>query len=413
MRLMVVAVWAQTGDNRGQRDPVRDLMHFVQRYLLQALVLLFAAFAGLALDVSTAYAQSNACARLSSALQTLDRNSDFRDSRGNSQQLRQAQREVQRAESSYVREGCNADAKAGRRLNAQCQQIARRVLDGREEVKRLENTVSTADAVAGQREAILQEMSRFGCENRSRVNDNRERNRGNLFEQLFDVFTDDGFDGEGGVRGEEFNPYGDYNTVRTLCVRKTDGFYWPISYSTLTDYIPNDAEQCRAMCPALDVDLYYYDNPGQEPEQMVNQFGEPYASLPTAFKFRTEFDTTAKCQQQVTGGDVSVATLADGTTRAMITHEGATFPLPVRDPRNITTFVEAPAAATVAAVTYIDVPLPRPRPAAPGETPVVVAVPVSATVAAVEPARVVSFGGKRVRVVGPDTPYAQVEAAAP
>ena len=87
------------------------------------------------------------------------------------------------------------------------------------------------------------------------------------------------------------------------------------------------------------------------------------------------------------------------------------FPLPVRDPRNITTFVEAPAAATVAAVTYVDVPLPRPRPAAPGETPVVVAVPVAPTSPAIEPARVVSFGGKRVRVVGPDTPYAQAAAA--
>lgn len=386
-------------------------MHVVQRYLLQALVLLMAAFAGLALDVSTAYAQSNACGRLQASLQTLDRNSDFRDSRGNSQQLKAAQREVQRAESSYVREGCNDDAKAGRKLNAQCRQIARRVLDGREEVKRLQSTVETGDAVAEQREAILQEMSRFGCDDRSRVNDNRDnRDRGNLFEQLFDVFTDNGFDGEGGIRGDEFNPYGDYHTVRTLCVRKTDGFYWPISYSTLIDYVPNDAEQCRAMCPTLDVDLYYYDNPGQEPEQMVNQYGEPYSSLPNAFKFRTEFDEASKCQQQVAGGAVTVATLADGSTRAMVTYEGATFPLPVRDPRNITNFVEAPAAVAEANVTYVDIPLPRPRPAAPGETPVVIAVPL-APVAASEPERVVSFGGKRVRVVGPDTPYAQVVAA--
>ena len=386
-------------------------MHVVQRYLLQALVLLMAAFAGLALDVSTAYAQSNACGRLQASLQTLDRNSDFRDSRGNSQQLKQAQREVQRAESSYVREGCNDDAKAGRKLNSQCRQIARRVLDGREEVKRLQSTVETGDAVAEQREAILQEMSRFGCDDRSRVNDNRDNgDRGNLFEQLFDVFTDNGFDGEGGIRGDEFNPYGDYHTVRTLCVRKTDGFYWPISYSTLIDYVPNDAEQCRAMCPTLDVDLYYYDNPGQEPEQMVNQYGEPYSSLPNAFKFRTEFDEASKCQQQVAGGAVTVATLADGSTRAMVTYEGATFPLPVRDPRNITNFVEAPAAVAEANVTYVDIPLPRPRPAAPGETPVVVAVPL-APVAASEPERVVSFGGKRVRVVGPDTPYAQVVAA--
>jgi hypothetical protein len=387
-------------------------MHLVQRYLLQASVLLLAALAGLAFDVSAAYAQSNACARLQSALQTLDRNSDFRDSRGNSQQLKQAQREVQRAESSYVREGCNDDAKAGRRLNAQCQQIARRVLDGREQVKRLQSTVSTGDAVAGQREAILQEMSRFGCDDRSSVRDNRNnRDRGNLFEQLFDVFTDNGFDGEGGVRGEEFNPYGDYHTVRTLCVRKTDGFYWPISYSTLIDYVPNDAQQCHAMCPSLDVDLYYYDNPGQEPEQMVNQFGEPYASLPNAFKFRTEFDETSRCQQQVAGGALSVATLADGSSRAMVTYEGATFPLPIRDPRNITNFVEAPAAMVAEAnVTYVDVPLPRPRPAAPGEAPVVVAVPV-APVASAEPERVVSFGGKRVRIVGPGAPYAQAMAA--
>jgi len=387
-------------------------MHFVGRYLLQALVLLGAAFAGLALDVSTAYAQSNACARLQSSLQTLDRNSDFRDSRGNSAQLKQAQREVQRAESSYVRQGCNDDAKAGRKLNAECRSIARRVLDGREQVKQLQNTVSTGDAVAEQREAILQEMSRFGCDNRSRVRDNR--NRGNLFEQLFDVFTDNGMDGEGGVRGDEFTPYGNYHTVRTLCVRKSDGFYWPISYSTLIDYVGNDAEQCRAMCPTVDVDLYYYDNPGQEPEQMVNQYGESYSSLPNAFRFRTEFDEASKCRQQVTGGAVTLATLADGSTRAMVSYDDVTFPLPVRDPRNITNFVEAPAAVVAeASATYVDVPLPRPRPAAPGEAPVVVAVPVAATVASASPERVVSFGGKRVRVVGPDTPYARVVAATP
>jgi hypothetical protein len=387
-------------------------MHFVQRYLLQAFVLLVAAFAGLAFDISDAYAQSNACARLQASLQTLDRNSDFRDSRGNSQQLKQAQRDVQRAESSYVREGCNDDAKAGRKLNAQCRQIAKRVLDGREAVKELQSTVDTGDAVASQREAILQEMSRFDCQDGSRVNDNRNRgDRGNLFEQLFDVFTSDGNDGEGGVRGDEFNPYGDYHTVRTLCVRKSDGFYWPISYSTLIDYVANDAEQCRAMCPTLDVDLYYYDNPGQEPEQMVNQYGEQYTALPNAFKFRTEFDETSKCNQQVAGGQVSVATLADGSTRAMVTYEDATFPLPVRDPRNITTFVAAPAAVAEAQVTYVDVPLPRPRPAAPGETPVVVAVPVAPAVATSDPERVVSIGGKRVRVVGPVTPYAQVTAA--
>ena len=384
-------------------------MHFVQRYLLQFVVLLGAALAGLAFDVSDAYAQSNACARLQAALNTLDRNSDFRQSSGNVSQLKDAQRDVQRSESAYVRQGCNDDAKAGRRLSGECKALARRVLDGRDLVKQLQSTVDTGDAVAGQRETILQEMARFGCDDRSTVRVNRG-DRGNLFEQLFDVFTD-GFDGEGGVRGEEFTPFGDYHTVRTLCVRKSDGFYWPISYSTLVDYVPNDAEQCRAMCPTLDVDLYYYDNPGQEPEQMVNQYGEPYSSLPNAFKFRTAFDTQAKCQQMQDQGAISLATLGDGSSRAMVTYLGITFPLPVRDPRNLTTFVDAPTATVAQAnVTYVDVPLPRPRPAAPGEAPVVVAVPV-APVASVQPQRVVEFGGKRVRIVGPDTPYARAAEA--
>ena len=48
------------------------------------------------------------------------------------------------------------------------------------------------------------------------------------------------------------------------------------------------------------------------------------------------------------------------------------------------------------------VPLPRPRPAAPGEEP----KPVVVQQAANQPERIVMYGDKRVRIVGPDTPYA-------
>lgn len=375
-----------------------------------------AALACFVADVDAAHAQSQSCQRLTATLATLDRNADYRSVAQTSRQARAVGQDVQRAESAYVRNGCNDDAKAGRQLSRECRALAREITTGREQYAALVASVETGNAVAQQREALLQEIARFGCGSRVRVLDDDDvefaqggrRNRGNLFDQLFDALSD-GFDGGGGFREETWDPWGDYHTVRTLCVRKSDGFYWPISYSTLIDYVPNDAEQCRAMCPTLEVELYYYDNPGQEPEQMVNQWGEPYTSLPNAFKFRTDFDTEAKCQQKVTGGQVTLATLADGSTRAMVSYEGVTFPLPVRDPRNITNFV-TPAVVAEANVTYVDIPLPRPRPAAPGETPVVVAVPV-APVASNEPGRVVSFGGKRVRVVGPDTPYARVVAA--
>ncbi len=372
--------------------------------LLRFALLFLVAWAGLLIDVSTAYAQADSCARLQATLRSLDRNSDFQNSQGGA--LKRLQREVQRSESAYVRQGCNDDAKAGRRLSPECRALAREVLRGREEVQQLSQSVSTGEAVAQQREAILQEMARFDCDGRSRVNVDRG-DRGNLFERLFGVFTD-GDDGAGGIRGEEFNPYGDYHTVRTLCVRKTDGFWWPISYSTLVDYVANDAQQCRAMCPGLDVDLYYYDNPGQEPEQMVNEWGEPYSSLPNAFKFRTEFDTTSKCTSTQDQGAITLAELPTGGTRAMVTFRGATFPLPLRDGRRISPTV---APTQVAELTqFVDIPLPRPRPAAPGETPKPV-VAVVAPAAANQPGRIVQFGDKRVRVVGPDTPYAPKEAA--
>jgi hypothetical protein len=362
---------------------------------------------GLALvlaDVSVAQAQAAACVQLESALNQLDRNSDFRDSERARDAYRRAQREVQRAESSYVRQGCNDDAKAGRSLSSQCRALARTILDGREQVEQLARSVETGDAVGQQREAILQEMSRFDCGNRSQVT--RER-RGNIFEQLFgDVFGEN-IDGGGGVRGDEFNPYGNYHTVRTLCVRKSDGFYWPISYSTLVEYVPNDAEQCRAQCPTQDVDLYYYDNPGQEPQQMVNQFGEPYAMLPTAFRFRTAIDMTAKCSSTQDVGAVSVQQLADGTQRSVIDFRGDTFPLPVRDPRRLASNVVT--APVEVASTFVDVPLPRRRPAAPGEAPVV--MPTATAPLANSAERIVTFGDRRVRIVGPMTPYAQAGAA--
>lgn len=370
-------------------------------------MLLVTAWAGLLIDISTAYAQADMCARLQSTLRLLERNGDFQVSQGSD--LRRVQRELQRSESAYVRQGCNDQAKAGRRLTGECRALARDVLSGRDELEQLSQSVNTGEAVAQQRETILQEMARFDCDRRSRVTVERE-GRGGLFERLFGVFTE-GNDGEGGIRGDQFDPFGDYHTVRTLCVRKTDGFWWPISYSTLVDYVPNDAEQCRAQCPGLDVDLYYYDNPGQEPEQMINEFGEPYANLPTAFKFRTAFDTTSKCTSTQDQGVIALAQLPDGGTRAMITFRGMTFPLPVRDSRRIASNVitAAPVTQVADAGVYVNVPLPRPRPAAPGETPkpVVIAEPVTPD----QPGRIVQFGDKRVRVVGPDTPYAPQAAA--
>lgn len=384
------------------------------RIFLQALVALAAALAGFAVDVSAAHAQSGSCQRLFATLDTLERNRDFQRAQASADDLRILERQVQRSESQYVRDGCNDDAKAGRPLTRECRALAREITSGREDYANLSRSFETGNAVAQQREAVLQEIARFGCNNggsRARVIaggggslTGGEGERGNLFDQLFDALSDT-FDGEGGLRGGEFDPWGNYHTVRTLCVRKSDGFYWPISYSTLTDYLPNDADQCQQQCPGTEVDLYYHDNPGQEAEQMVNMWGEPYTALPNAFRFRTEFDKSVTCKQATDYGSINLVASADGgQARAFIQFNGLNFPLPLRDPRRQATVTQAPLQVA----DYVSVPLPRRRPAAPGEEPKPVPV---APVASSEPARIVQFGDKRVRIVGPDTPYAPTAGA--
>ena len=384
-------------------------MPYVPKIAVRLLLLAMAGLATLAIDISTAFAQSSSCGQLQATLETLERNRAYQSSLQGADSARALQRQVQRNESAYIRNGCNDDAKAGRQLTRECRALAREITQGREEVANFSRTMDTGNAIGQQREAILQEMSRFNCGggSRGRVFDRNGEiivgrggtRRGNLFDQLFDSLADS-FDGEGGLRGDEFDGYGSYHTVRTLCVRKTDGFYWPISYSTLTDYLQNDLDACRQQCPTLDVDLYYYDNPGQEVEQMINVYGEPYTALPNAFRFRTEIDKTASCKATTAYGTISVVGGEDGSQRAMVSYNGVDFPLPRRDPRG-----QQMQITTVALDTsmYVSVPLPRRRPAAPGET--AKPVPV-APVATSEPLRIVQFGDKRVRVVGPETPYA-------
>ena len=343
-----------------------------------------------AMDGSVAYAQSRNCQSLANTLASIERSREYRNSSDIRGELRQLERDVQRAESKYVRDGCNAAAKRGERLSNACRAQARVVLDAREAVESANARASTASAVGQQREAILQEMARFNCSARSSARVD-ESNRGNIFDELFG-----GFDGTS-TRGDEFSGYAGYQTVRTVCVRKADGYYWPISYSTLLEYAPNDLAQCHEQCPGMDVDLYYYSNPGQEPDQMVNLSGEPYRSLPAAFAYRTAYDTANACRTSVAAGGVNLVTQDDGSTRAFVSYGDASFPMPMRDPRR-----QTQVTVVAANTNFVDVPLPRPRPAAPGEEPKAVAVQQAAN----EPSRIVMFGDKRVRVVGPNTPYA-------
>lgn len=368
---------------------------------------LFAAIAAFTADVTIAHAQSSSCSRLESTLRTFDRNRDYHELEQNTRIGQQLAQEVQDAESDYVRGGCQAQQQSGQQLSRQCRNLARQIIGGRADRDEMDNRVDTGISVSQQREAVLQEIARFGCGSGSRVTIEEQQTRGfgqprrTIFDQIFG--TQAGQDSNEDIIGDEFSGYGGYTTVRTVCVRLTDGYFWPVSYSTLIEYAPNDAQQCYAQCPGTDVDLYYYDNPGQEPENMVNLSGQPYMGLPNAFRYRKEIDTTSSCKPKENLGSISIAEGQNGQSRAVIAFGEVSFPLPMRDPRRQATVL----TVAVAEASSVNVPLPRPRPAAPGEP-----VPVKQVA---EPAdshlRVMTFGDKKVRIVGPDTPYARPAGA--
>jgi hypothetical protein len=177
------------------------------------------------------------------------------------------------------------------------------------------------------------------------------------------------------------NPYFGGGTYRTLCVRTCDGYYFPISFSTTPEQFPQDAQTCEAMCPGAEAELFYHPNPGGGPEDMVAITGEPYSTLPTAFKYRTSLDAACTCKPP---GGYQVAAAQS---------------------------VPAPGVTI-----DLTAPLPRPRPA-PGEDPETLAdragyfVPrVGAPEADAGGPVATDASGRPIRVVGPALGNAEQDA---
>jgi hypothetical protein len=380
-------------------------MHLGWRIARRAGALILALAGFVALDVTAAIAQSATCAQLNATLQALSRNSDFRSvdqTQGATQQL---QADERNAESAYVSAGCQSAQRQGFPQTPECRALARQILQSRAQIAQMSQSIANGNGVAQQREAVLQEIARFGCNQRAPgafANQPQQQPR-NFLQDLFGGLSRQDNYGDTFSGQEQVNdPYANLqtgNTIRTVCVRMSDGYYWPISYSTVPDYIPQDAQTCAEACPGQQVDLYFYDNPGQEPEQMVNAQGEAYTSLPTAFAYRKQFDRNNACRPQEILGQITLEGGSDGQSRAIVSYNGDKFPLPLRDPRA----TERATALPAKYAEVIDIPLPRRRPSS--TEPAAAVLPTAEPVVSA-PNRIVKVGDKIVRIVGPDTPYA-------
>ena len=103
--------------------------------------------------------------------------------------------------------------------------------------------------------------------------------------QVASVNREDSQDNGRSVTLDSVGPTGLY---RTLCVRTCDGYYFPVSFSTVSSHFSTDEKACASMCPASETKLYYHSVPDEEPEQMISLAKEPYASTATAFKYRID-----------------------------------------------------------------------------------------------------------------------------
>jgi hypothetical protein len=231
-----------------------------------------------------------------------------------------------------------------------------------------------------QRSQILRALAQNRCGPTYASNgglfDQQPSGGGGLFASLFGPRIQTFGDGQ-------FSTGGGLGTYRTMCVRTCDGFYFPISFSTVPSQFAADSDTCQAMCPGTETSLYTYRNPGENTEQMVSLSGDPYTALPNAFKFRTSYDKACTC------GSVAAANTGGFTefqTGGTIDPSAATQPVAVPLPNLRPAQGEDPETIANRAGNFI------PGPVVPGQD-------TSATAATAD--------GKKVRIVGPAYYYGQ------
>lgn len=253
---------------------------------------------GFGLSAANAQSANPACQRLETQLATLNQgNADPARAdqiRRTEDMVNRQQLEVDRlvAQSRHI--GCQSSGFFSIFSNPprQCGALNRQIDQQRLALERMRSQLEQLNGGnterAAQRQALLIALGNNGCgpQYRSAAIAGQQ---GGFFDRLF------GGNSSGGIFSSPQEPMG--GTFRTVCVRTCDGFYFPISYSTSPDRFRDDEQACQRMCPAAEVTLYTYHNPGEEMAQAVSLNGRLYTELPTAFQYRKALDSTCSCRR--------------------------------------------------------------------------------------------------------------------
>ena len=266
-------------------------------------------------STNSADAQSRAaiCRSLNAQLASL---SSGGSSGGNSAQYRKFDNAV-RAQQSQISK-TKKIARRGRctglglfnSKSAQCRRITSSLKKMEANLRGLKRTrAKHAPKQAGsarKRNQILRRIKQNRCKSQvttKKVNAKQPKKskRKTLLEQIFGVKT---YRENGQRKNNENQDHNNqtpvlksFGTYRTLCVRKTDGYYFPISFSTVKDRFEQDQATCQAMCPGTNVELYHHKMPTEDSEEMISYLtGKAYAEEPFAFAYRKSVDLEQKCR---------------------------------------------------------------------------------------------------------------------
>jgi hypothetical protein len=132
------------------------------------------------------------------------------------------------------------------------------------------------------------------------------------------------------------------STYRTLCVRPSDGYFYPLAYAAMPDVFAQHELVCQAQCDGAM--LFVHRNPGEDIEDAVDLQGQRYVDLPNAFVFRERFDPDSACRP------------SPGLA-AWLQNELAA-----------NTVEPSPAPPSLPAIVLVPLPKPRPEPSEDPET---------------------------------------------
>jgi hypothetical protein len=176
-------------------------------------------------------------------------------------------------------------------LSPQCGPITSQIQQMRGDLDRmttdLQKMQSGNDDQSGQRRALVGQLAQNNCGAQYTAAANAQGGPQGFFDALFGGGTILNANGDGAPNG----------TYHTVCVRTCDGYYFPVSYSTEPTHFAEDVQTCQRECPAAEVSLYSYRNPGEDMDQAVSSAGQLYTALPNAYRYRTALISSCSCRR--------------------------------------------------------------------------------------------------------------------